>query len=1070
MRGHDPQSTSSSTSSIAPLAINEKWAPFASPAGEKNFSDIPAATIWDHKVYINNNMDYRIYCIDSQTGNVLWINNINEGFSNYNSASPMKGNSQPAVSNGVLVVGSNSERESLVALDAFTGNQIWAYSYDEGIMSYDPVISSPRILNNRVYINSNGWVRCFDLFGNGDGTTSILWERQVHKTLAPYEKFRTSASTIAITEDGARLVVAYGGVDRISDNISGVPHHEDYESGGLICLNPENGSVIWNIEKMEGGNNNFSPVIYNNRVYYVDASSTIQGISLWSVDLYYEQTHNRFYISEVAGEPALYQDKIFVRKVGGFLSYDIDLKVYDLNGELLWTYDRPWQLVSADPICADNKVIFPISDILSTANTSIICIDAGGAGQDNDILWEYGFNDEVPTKVSIANEEIYVVTGVSEGMLSAAEKLYILKSSVDDAAPTLTLTVPNNGGTYSGSIQIVAVAEDNNAVSYVEFQYSVDHVNWQVLPVGSQDDPQNNARDWFSNDGWGFDFSSATSDPAVGFAGIINSPNVWVRARAVDTSGNSSNWDECDQPFAVTNIVPGELNVILEPQEVINEGARWKLNTDTSWRESSQPLSINPGEYFVEFMDVVGWNKPGIMPITISPGLPSEIIATYVVIPKPTFYLTKNILENSCIVGNVAVSQNIYLHNSGEATLNYSVYEEVDWLSCNPTVGTSTHGQSRAINVTYSTASLPVGTYHATIRLTDPNATNSPQDVTVNLEVKPVPNTLDYIVIAGPGDMAENSNQDYDCRAYYSDGTDVPVQPQWSMNSEYASISPSGLVSAIEVPSDQTIGISASYTEGSITRTAEIQINISNTSPESPSISSLSTYLGGIETPVSIAGANFGSDQGRVTFNGIESAISAWTVTEIQTSVPLNATTGQVVVHTAVGQASNGVMFTVEPGRRLLEIQRSALIALYATTNGDTWTNNSGWKTAPLHSDGFAQPGTEGTWFGVAVDTEGRNVTDLNLPGNNLVGNIPDNIGDLAQLSTLILTSNHFRLMPARIGELANLELLYLDGKRTQRSDPPRIGRSDEPDHPLSLQQPAKWLDPGRTRGLVQSP
>ena len=556
MRGHDPQSTSSSTSSIAPLAINEKWAPFASPAGEKNFSDIPAATIWDHKVYINNNMDYRIYSIDSQTGNVLWINNINEGFSNYNSASPMKGNSQPAVSNGVFIVGSNSERESLVALDAFTGNQIWAYSYDEGIMSYDPVISSPRILNNRVYINSNGWVRCFDLFGNGDGTTSILWERQVHKTLAPYEKFRTSASTIAITEDGARLVVAYGGVDRISDNISGVPHHEDYESGGLICLNPENGSVIWNIEKMEGGNNNFSPVIYNNRVYYVDASSTIQGISLWSVDLYYEQTHNRFYISEVAGEPALYQDKIFVRKVGGFLSYDIDLKVYDLNGELLWTYDRPWQLVSADPICADNKVIFPISDILSTANTSIICIDAGGAGQDNDILWEYGFNDEVPTKVSIANEEIYVVTGVSEGMLSAAEKLYILKSSVDDAAPTLTLTVPNNGGTYSGSIQIVAVAEDNNAVSYVEFQYSVDHVNWQVLPVGSQDDPQNNARDWFSNDGWGFDFSSATSDPAVGFAGIINSPNVWVRARAVDTSGNSSNWDECDQPFAVTNIVP----------------------------------------------------------------------------------------------------------------------------------------------------------------------------------------------------------------------------------------------------------------------------------------------------------------------------------------------------------------------------------------------------------------------------------------------------------------------------------------------------------------------------------
>ncbi len=48
--------------------------------------------------------------------------------------------------------------------------------------------------------------------------------------------------------------------------------------------------------------------------------------------------------------------------------------------------------------------------------------------------------------------------------------------------------------------------------------------------------------------------------------------------------------------------------------------------------------------------------------------------------------------------------------------------------------------------------------------------------------------------------------------------------------------------------------------------------------------------------------------------------------------------------------------------------ERQALIDLYNSTNGASWTNNTGWKTAPLHTDGFAMPGTENTWFGVTTD------------------------------------------------------------------------------------------------------
>ena len=57
--------------------------------------------------------------------------------------------------------------------------------------------------------------------------------------------------------------------------------------------------------------------------------------------------------------------------------------------------------------------------------------------------------------------------------------------------------------------------------------------------------------------------------------------------------------------------------------------------------------------------------------------------------------------------------------------------------------------------------------------------------------------------------------------------------------------------------------------------------------------------------------------------------------------------------------------------------ERAALMALYNATNGDGWTNNSGWKTPPLAADGFAFPGTECGWHGVTCSSD--QVTRLNF-------------------------------------------------------------------------------------------
>ncbi len=81
-----------------------------------------------------------------------------------------------------------------------------------------------------------------------------------------------------------------------------------------------------------------------------------------------------------------------------------------------------------------------------------------------------------------------------------------------------------------------------------------------------------------------------------------------------------------------------------------------------------------------------------------------------------------------------------------------------------------------------------------------------------------------------------------------------------------------------------------------------------------PSISSLSLTQGPVGATFTVNGANFGTTQGSstVTLNGALAAVSNWTASSINVTVPAGATTGNVIV-TVNGTASNGLNFTVTP-------------------------------------------------------------------------------------------------------------------------------------------------------------
>jgi len=120
-------------------------------------------------------------------------------------------------------------------------------------------------------------------------------------------------------------------------------------------------------------------------------------------------------------------------------------------------------------------------------------------------------------------------------------------------------------------------------------------------------------------------------------------------------------------------------------------------------------------------------------------------------------------------------------------------------------------------------------------------------------------------------------------------------------------------------------------------------------------------------------------------------------------------------------------------------VERTILIELYNSTNGDSWTDNTGWKAPPLHTDGFAMPGTEGNWFGITISS--AQVTKISLFNNNLTGNLPVQLGNLAALSELILAENSISgSIPVEIGNLSNLWLINFSNNQLSGSIPASIG------------------------------
>ena len=103
---------------------------------------------------------------------------------------------------------------------------------------------------------------------------------------------------------------------------------------------------------------------------------------------------------------------------------------------------------------------------------------------------------------------------------------------------------------------------------------------------------------------------------------------------------------------------------------------------------------------------------------------------------SPTISFDPTSLSISSTQGNNASDQTFQLWNSGSGTLNYSLSAGTDWITFAPSSGVVT-GDHSMITVHFNSSNLTVGEYNQdiTITSTDPDITNSPQTIPVQLSV-----------------------------------------------------------------------------------------------------------------------------------------------------------------------------------------------------------------------------------------------------------------------------------------------------------------------------------------------
>jgi len=120
--------------------------------------------------------------------------------------------------------------------------------------------------------------------------------------------------------------------------------------------------------------------------------------------------------------------------------------------------------------------------------------------------------------------------------------------------------------------------------------------------------------------------------------------------------------------------------------------------------------------------------------------------------PDPFIQLSTKSLSFT-IEGKNPEPVSIFVKNIGEQPFNYEVSTEQDWIIVAPTSGTLDKGEENELECSIDAVSLDEGKYTGFIEISSPEAINSPQRITVELDVLALPI---YAPLSFSGVLKEN--------------------------------------------------------------------------------------------------------------------------------------------------------------------------------------------------------------------------------------------------------------------------------------------------------------------------
>mgnify|MGYP001149792346 CR=1 FL=1 len=161
--------------------------------------------------------------------------------------------------------------------------------------------------------------------------------------------------------------------------------------------------------------------------------------------------------------------------------------------------------------------------------------------------------------------------------------------------------------------------------------------------------------------------------------------------------------------------------------------------------------------------------------------------------------------------------------------------------------------------------------------ITEINAGSFPGDAASKPVASPPPvaATLVSIAISGPASVNESTTATYTATATMSDNTTKAVTATWSENSTFTTISAAGLLTASAVTANQAVTVSASYTEGGITKTASYAVTVVDV-PVTPPPATVTLASIAISGPASVNESATGTYTATATMsNGTTKAVTA---------------------------------------------------------------------------------------------------------------------------------------------------------------------------------------------------